>query len=178
MPEGGVRCAQEPSCDPERPEGGTCYGVPGYGALVTNVEIWVADPSAPGGGWKVVLSASTPVTLGGHTYQNRGDGLFGSGGGIYGDVVVARDGVANWIDFHATGFAAYRGGGIWDWPATMSVSENGAPAVTFGREYTVTRTGSACPPFRSAGLYTFVAEQPPRACAFGVDLVSFVLPGE
>jgi hypothetical protein len=127
----------------------------------------------------VPSSTNMPVTLGGHTYENRGDGLFGSGGGIYGDVVVARDGVTNWIDFHATGFATYRGGGVWDWPATLTVSENGAPSGgAFGRRYTVTRIGPACPPFQSAGIYIFAAEQPPRACALGVDLVNLVLPGE
>jgi hypothetical protein len=172
IPDGGVRCTT--SCDPARPDGGVCYGLPNYAATASSIQIWVADASAPGGGWRIALPNNGAATAGGHTYQNRGDGLVGGGGnGIYGDLLVARDGQAAWTDFHFEGFASYQGNGVWDWHATLTVSQTGAASpMTIGRHYTITPVGSAC---TTATSYDFVAEEPPQACAFGVDLLSFVL---
>ncbi len=143
------------------------------------MEIWVADAAAPQGGWRVTLAGSVPVTVGGHTYLDQQDGLVGTGGnGIYGDIYVTRDGQARWVGFHFEGFAAYQGGGVWDWPATVTVSSaTGSTPATFGRHYTITRSGTC--PLTSAGTYTFVADDPPRVCASGlaVDLLSFTQPG-
>jgi hypothetical protein len=173
FPDGGAHCAV--SCDPGRPDGGICYGVPPYNAAHTSMAIWVEDSSAPSGGWRVTLSGSGAVTAGGHSYEDRGDGLVGTGGnGVYGDLFVARDGQAQWTGFHFEGFAAYQGNGVWDWPATLTVSQSGASAATFGRHYTISRGSPAC---GASSSYAVVADEPPRACANGVDLLSFVLPG-
>jgi hypothetical protein len=173
FPDGGAHCASV--CDPSRPDGGVCYGVPSYNPANISMELWVEDASAPGGGWRVALGSAAAVTVGGHGYQDRADGLVGTGGnGVFGDLFVARDGQAKWTGFHFEGFAGYQGNGVWDWNATLTVSRSGAASpMTIGRHYRITRSSSAC---NAAGTYTFVADDPPRACAFGVDLLSFALP--
>lgn len=178
IPDGGARCST--SCDPARPDGGICYGVPSYNAATTSVQIWVEDLAAPQGGWRVTLAGAVPVTVGGHTYVDQLDSLVGTGGnGVFGDIFVARDGQAKWMGFHFEGYAAYQGNGVWDWPATVTVSNPTTllPA-TFGRHYTITRAGPPCPP-NNAGTYTFAADEPPRVCAVGwdIDLLAFTLPG-
>ena len=174
IPAGGVYCGSSNGCAP-RPDGGVCYGRPTTNAATISFTIWIEDPAAPNGGWPVTLAGISPVTVGGHSYQDMQEGLIGGGGnGVYGDLYVARDGQAKWTGFHFEGFAAYQGGGAWDWPATLTVSRAGAaaPAVV-GRHYAITRAGSGC----SSGTYTYTADDPPRACAFGVDLLGIVLPG-
>jgi hypothetical protein len=107
-----------------------------------------------------------------------GEGLVGTGGnGIFGDLYVARDGQAKWTGFHLEGWPLFHGGGVWEWPATLTVSRAGvaAPAVV-GRHYTISRAAPTCPGGSSAS-YTFTAEEPARACAFGVDLLSITFPG-
>src|SRR3954469_257114 len=174
IPDGGVRCASSSPCAP-RPDGGVCYGTPLTNAATTSFTIWIVDAAAPAGGWSVTLAGITPVTAGGHSYQYMQEGLIGTGGnGVFGDLYVARDGQAKWTGFHFEGFASYQGGGAWDWPATLTVSRAGAAApATVGRHYAVTRTGSGC----NSGTYTYAADDPPRACAFGIDLLAIVLPG-
>ena len=174
IPDGGVRCASSSPCAP-RPDGGVCYGTPITNAATSSFTIWIEDSAAPAGGWRVTLAGITPVTVGGHSYQDMQEGLIGTGGnGVFGDLYVARDGQAKWTGFHFEGFATYQGGGAWDWPATLTVSRAGAAApATVGRHYAITRAGSGC----SSGTYTYAADDPPRACAFGVDLLAIVLPG-
>jgi hypothetical protein len=58
----------------------------------------------------------------------------------------------------------------------VSNSDATLPA-TVGRHYTITRTGPAACSSNDAGRNTFVADDPPRACAFGIDLLGFTLPG-
>jgi len=176
--DGGVRCGSSSLCDPPHPDGGVCNSVPPTNAATTSFTIWVDDSTAPGGGWRVTLAASTPVTAGGHSYQDMGEGLVGTGGnGIFGDLYVARDGQAKWTGFHLEGWPLFHGGGVWEWPATLTVSRAGvaAPAVV-GRHYTISRAAPTCPGGNSA-TYTFAAEEPARACAFGVDLLSITFPG-
>jgi hypothetical protein len=175
IPDGGVRCGSSSACDPPRPDGGVCYGRPITNAATSSFTIWVEDAAAPAGGWRVTLSGTAPVTAGGHSYQDMQEGLIGGGGnGVYGDLYVARDGQAQWTGFHFEGFAAYQGGGAWDWPATLTLSRAGVAApATVGRRYAITRAGTGC----SGGTYTYAAEDPPRACAFGVDLLGIVLSG-
>jgi hypothetical protein len=177
--DGGGFCTGGQPCYPAPPDGGICYGVPANGTSETSVEIWVQDTGAPGGGWRIPLAIHTPATFGGHTYEDRGDGLFGQGNGIYGDIIIARDGVADWMGFHFDGLAAYHGGGVWDWPAALTVSQRlSGVLVAVGRRFSITRVGPPCPPYNSGGTYTFLAEDPPRDCTFGVDILSFVIPGQ
>ena len=175
IPDGGVHCGSSSPCDPPRPDGGVCYGTPITTASTISFTIWIEDAAAPAGGWPVTLAGITPVTVGGHSYQDMQEGLIGTGGnGVFGDLYVARDGQAKWTGFHFEGFAAYQGGGAWDWPATLRVSRAGAATpATVGRHYAITRAGSGC----NGGTYTYKADDPPRACAFGVDLLGIVLPG-
>ena len=177
VPDGGVRCGTSSVCDPPRPDGGDCYNIPPYNSATTASAIWVDDPAATGGGYRIALTIGKPVTAAGHTYMDTGNGLIGAGGnGIYGDAVIARDGDTKWTSFHFEGPALYRGAGVWGFEATMTITRAGvtSPAV-IGRRYVITRTGSACG--NAKGTYTFAAQEPPRACAFGVDLLSLTLPG-
>jgi hypothetical protein len=167
-------------CDPLLPDGGTCYGVPNYTSQETSFDLWVADAAASRGGYRISLALHTPVTVGGHTYEDRGEGLVGGGAnGVFGDFYVAVDGHAQQIHFHFEGFAIYKGAGTWDWTAALTREDAASAAcgpATIARHYTIKRTGPACPPAGS-GVYTFVADDPPRACGVGVDLVHIVLPG-
>jgi hypothetical protein len=178
VPDGGLRCGTSSLCDPPRPDGGDCYSVPSLTAATIASAIWVDDPAASGGGYRVAVTIGKPVTVGGHTYLDSGDGLVGTGAnGIYGDAVITRDGDTKWTTFHFEGPALYRGAGLWDFEATMTITRSGAPRATvIGRHYAITRTGSACS--SGNGTYTFAAEEPPRACAFGVDLLSLTLLGQ
>lgn len=177
LPDGGARCGTSSVCDPPRPDGGDCYSVPPYNAATTASAIWVDDPVAPGGGYRIAFTIGKPVTVGGHTYMDTGNGLVGGGGnGVFGDAEIARDGDTKWTTFHFEGPALYRGAGVWDFEATMTITRTGAPRPTvIGRRYAITRTGDACG--SGNGTYTFAAEEPARACAFGVDLLSLTLPG-
>jgi len=177
FPDGGVRCGASSLCDPPRPDGGDCYSIPPFNAASVASAIWVEDPAATGGGYRIAFTLGKPVTAGGHTYMDTGNGLVGTGGnGIYGDAVIARDGDTKWTTFHFEGPALYRGGSVWDFEATVTITRAGAPRATvIGRRYAITRTGAACG--SGNGSYTFAAEEPPRACAFGVDLLSLTLPG-
>lgn len=177
MPDGGVRCGTSSLCDPPRPDGGDCYSMPPFTAASVASAIWVDDPAATDGGYRIALAIGKPVTVAGHTYMDTGNGLVGGGAnGIFGDAVIARDGDTRWTTFHFEGPALYRGAGLWDFAATMTITRTGAPRATvIGRRYAITRTGPACG--SSNGRYTFAAEEPPRACAFGVDLLSLTLPG-
>ena len=177
LPDGGVRCGTSSPCDPPRPDGGDCYSIPPFNGASIASAIWVDDPAATGGGTRIAFTLGQPVTVGGHTYMDTGNGLVGTGGnGIYGDAVIARDGDTKWTSFHFEGPALYRGASVWDFEATMTITRAGAPRATvIGRRYAITRAGSACG--TGTGTYTFAAEEPPRACAFGVDLLSLTLPG-
>jgi len=177
VPDGGVRCGTSSPCDPPRPDGGDCYSMPPFTAASVASAIWVDDAAATGGGYRIAFTIGKSVTVGGHTYMDTGNGLVGGGGnGIFGDAVIARDGDTRWTTFHFEGPALYRGAGVWDFEATMTITRTGAPRATvIGRRYAIARTGPACG--SGNGTYTFAAEEPPRACAFGVDLLSLTLPG-
>jgi hypothetical protein len=177
VPDGGASC---PGACPVRPDGGgVCYGTPVYSAQPSEVVVWVADPTAPGGGWRIDLVGNNArVVAGGHFYTNAGGGLFGTGQyGVYGDVGIGRDGDVWWVQFHVEGVLAYQGDAAWDWPATITVSLSlnpSAPPQTYTRHYRLTRN-TPCPN-TSGGTYTFTADEPPRACGFALDLLSVVLP--
>jgi hypothetical protein len=175
----GDRCGSASHvCDPPKADGGFCREIPPTNAATTSFTIWIEDPAAPDGGWRVTLTGPTGVSAGGHTYQDLGEGLVGGGGnGIYGDLFVARDGQSKWTGFHMEGWPRFHGGGLWDWPGILTVSRAGETTpATVGRHYTVTRMPTTCPSTTSAS-YLFAADDPPRACAFGVDLIAITFPG-
>jgi hypothetical protein len=177
LPDGGlVRCSSSSPCEP--PPAGGCQSVPITNAAWLSFTFWVEDPAAPDGGWRVALTGPTPVTAGGHSYQDLAEGLVGSGGnGVFDDLYVARDGQAKWTGFHLEGWPNFHGAGAWDWPATVTVSRAGAAApATVGRHFTIARSATSCPTTTSV-TYAFTADEPPRACAFGVDLLSITFPG-
>jgi hypothetical protein len=178
VPDGGLRCGTTSLCDPPRPDGGDCYSVPPFNAGSIASAIWVDDPTASGGGYRIALTIGKPITVGGHTYLDSGAGLVGTGGnGIFGDAVIGRDSDTRWTTFHFEGPLLYRGSSVWDCAATVTITRSGAPRPTvIGRRYGIVRTGPACG--TRNGTYTFAAEEPPRVCAFGVDLLSLTLPGQ
>ena len=178
VPDGGLRCGTASLCDPPRPDGGDCYSIPPFNAATIASAIWVEDPAASGGGYRIAFTVGKLVTAGGHTYLDSGDGLVGTGAhGVFGDAVITRDGDTRWTTFHFEGPLLYRGSGAWDFMATVTITRSGAPRPTvIGRHYAIVRTGPACG--SGNGTYALAAEEPPRACAFGVDLLALTLLGQ
>jgi hypothetical protein len=177
QPDGGF-CPHEAPCDLPPADASACYDAPTVLSVDESFDIWVEDPAAPGGGWRITLVPMRPVTVGGHTYEDLAEGLTGSGvAGLYGDLFVAVDGVPQAIHFHYEGVARYQGSAAWDWPAAVTRTRPGCDAcapASIARRYSIVRSGP-CPSMR--GTYTFTAEEPPRGCGFGVDLVRMVFPG-
>ena len=52
-------------------------------------------------------------------------------------------------------------------------SRHGRPVA--GNHSTITRSSATCP--SGNATYVFAADDPPRACAFGVDLIGITLLG-
>lgn len=166
---GQAACVPPPNLPPTSP---TCTDLP-YSPLAESYVIWIANPSAPGGGQPVMLAANQAVTVGGHTYKNTGAGLVGGGShGIYGDASFDVDGVSNALSFHFEGCAAPVSTDTWELVA--AVTRNGPSCTScpesITRRYSIRRTGSG-----STERYTFDAEGPPQACKLGADLLEIVL---
>jgi hypothetical protein len=148
---------------------------PGFNAVADSYTIWVADAGAAGGGWRIDLPLRATKMVGGHTYANTGAGLTGSGtNGVYGDASFDVDGQVNALGFHFEGCLVATGEETWD--AELAVTKttslcSGCQPATIGRRYTIVHAGLG------RGTYTFTADDPPRGCGTGVDLLSVVLPG-
>jgi hypothetical protein len=135
--------------------------------------VWIADPTAPGGGHTLVLATNQAVTAGGHTYENTGAGLVGAGAhGIYGDALFDVDGVANALSFHFEGCATPVSPAHWELVA--AVTRNGpfcsSCPETIERRYTIRQAASG-----TAGRYVFDAEGKPQGCGLGADLYEITL---
>ena len=164
------------ACDPPPPfpPDGPCAQL-GFTAVANSYELWITDPSAPQGGWRITLALNETQTVGGHIYTNHGAGLTGGGGnGVYGDALFDVDGQLNQLHFHFEGCVVPTGEETWD--AEMAVTRTNLSCVdcqpsTTGRHYTIVHTGSG------RGTYTFLADEPPRGCGAGMDLLKVVLPG-
>jgi len=138
-------------------------------ASPTSVDLWIADATAAGGGFRLTLNSGTAVTAGGHSYRfNSGDGLFGTGtsGGvstaIVGSVALSVDGQASQITFN---FAGCGEGGMP--PASVAArvtSMRGGTSQTQMRTYGVTMPGGGV-------TYQLTNGQAPAGCDAGVDLM-------
>ena len=166
---GQPTCLPPPTLPPTSP---TCTALP-YNAASESYTLWIADPSAPGGGQALSLATNQAMTVGGHTYKNTGAGLVGGGvHGVYGDAWFDVDGVANALGFHFEGCAVAVATDTWEMVA--AVTRSGPSCLicpeTIERHYTIRHTGSG-----SAGRYTFDAEGSPQGCGPGADLLEIVL---
>lgn len=162
-------CLPPPNLPPTSP---TCPDLP-YNAASQSYVIWIADPSAPGGGYSISLATNQAATVGGHTYKNTGAGLVGGGvHGVYGDAGFDVDGVANALSFHFEGCATPVAADSWELVAAVTRS---GPSCTscpesITRRYSIRRTGSV-----STERYTFDADGRPQGCSLGADLLEIVL---
>lgn len=139
-------------------------------ASPSSVDVWIADATAAGGGYRLTLSdGAAPAAAGGHTYGfDSSDGLFGTGASVgvspavIGSIALSVDGQANQITFD---FAGCGQQGMP--PASIAARVTGTRG---GVSQAVTRTYAVTPP--SAGTpYKFTNAQPPAGCTSGVDLM-------
>jgi len=146
-------------------------------AGVGSVDLWI-EGSGGAPSQSVTLLTNSAATTGGHTYVNRGYGLFTNGvasgvvGAVYGDIGIEVDGVADQIRFRIEGCLAPVGdaGQIFALSSTLRRQQAGCDAcapVTVDRTYDVTRS--------STGVYRFVDSSPAAGCGFRVDLTQFTL---
>lgn len=160
---------------PPAPTGAACTTVPQYQPMAMSFALWIADAFAPGGGWRVTLPFNGSSAAGGHTYVYKNGSLTGMGGnGIYGDAAFDVDGKSNQIQFHYEGCPQPTGQGTWGWTAMLTIANatcQGCADVHVGRHFTITQS-----PADGGTTFTFVADEPPRDCGNGVDLLRIVLP--
>ena len=142
-------------------------------ASPTALDLWVADATATGGGYRVMLTGGSPaVSVGTHTYQfSSSDGLFGTGtfGGvtqaINGYIEIRVDGQAAQIRFDLTGC-----GQQGTPPARLAAQlkrTRGTSTETVLRTYDVTMPSSSSVQFNDT--------EAPAGCAVGVDLLGLRL---
>jgi hypothetical protein len=115
----------------------------------------------------------TPSTAGGHTYQYN-TSLTGTGSnGIVGDAFVDVDGKVNQIHFQFEGCALSTAQSSWDWTAALTITNmtcQGCANVTVGRHFVITKSTAD-----GGATLTFTADEPPRDCGGGSDLLQMVM---
>ena len=132
------------------------------------VDLWVADASAPGGGFRFTVNPNVSSSAGGHTYAyDSGDTLFGTGLGggvsaIIGTLDLSVDGQAKQIRFQFAG-CPHDDGPPTSLVALVSATHGGL-SQTVLRSYAVTPSGSS-------GHYRLGNVEPPDGCASGIDLM-------
>lgn len=157
-------CVPPPSAIPSA-DAGTCLGI--YYATVARLEVWIDDASLPGGGARAWLSRGDTRTIGGHAYGYSGHSLITSGSRV--DLFLDVDGRKDAIEIHLGGCAPEVGPRAWDYPATFSRSPcAGCAPASIGRHYAVAER-----PVDGGLDYTFTADEPPRTCGAGIDLLGF-----
>jgi hypothetical protein len=155
--------------------------------------LWIQDESAPDGGWRVDARAGQTASAGGHSYELTAPTLFGIGrDGFFGSVVVGVDST-DFLQFDLVGRLAGIGdlpdGGLGlglayrydalltrNWcscgPGCLSANCQTCGGATY-RHYQVTRSPEA----DNRATYLFVADEPPRGCGSGVDLLEMEFHG-
>ena len=113
-------------------------------------------------------------TMGGHTYAYKTGSLTGTGNnGVVGDAFVDVDGKASQIHFQYQGCAQQNGADTWDWTAALTIGNmtcQGCATAQVGRHFVIAKaTGD------SGSTVTFTADEPPRDCGSGVDLLRMVM---
>jgi hypothetical protein len=147
-------------------DAGKCLGI--FYATVARLVLWVDDGSAPGQGSRVTLAQGETKTSFGHTYRYSGNSLITSGSKV--EIYLDVDGHGDALRLDLTGCAAQTGPRSWDYPATLGRALcAGCNPTSIPRHYAVLQA-----PVDGGMQYTFTADEPPRTCGAGVDLLSFV----
>ena len=146
-------------------DAGKCLGI--YYATVAHLVLWIDDVSAPGGGARVTLTKDETKTVGSHSYSYAGNSLITSGSAV--DIHLDVDGQKDSLEFYLSGCAPTTGLRAWDYPATLTRTIcAGCAPTSIARHYAVVQNAA------DGGLdYAFSADEPPRSCGAGVDLLEF-----
>jgi hypothetical protein len=143
-------------------------------ASPSEVDVWIADAAATGGGFRLTLNSAGPVTAGGHSYRfSNSDALFGTGSVdgvsmvVTGYVELSVDGQAAQIRFDVNG-CGQQGMPPGQFAAQVKRTR-GASSETVLRAYSVTMPGSGA-------TYQLTNVQAPSGCAVGVDLMGIKFP--
>lgn len=153
---------------------GGCGTQPAFNPMASSLQIWVDDASAPQGGWRLTLPFNGSITAGAHTYAYKTGSLTGTGNnGIVGDAFVDVDGRVNQIHFQYEGCAQPTSQGTWNWTAALAISNmtcQGCADVHVGRRFVIANASAD-----GGTKVTFTADEPPRDCGNGVDLLQMVM---
>jgi hypothetical protein len=153
---------------------GGCGTQPVFNPMASSLEIWVADASAPQGGWRMTLPFNGSSTAGSHSYAYKTGSLTGTGNnGIVGDAFVDVDGKVNQIHFQFEGCAQQTSQGSWDWTPALTITNmtcQGCADVHVGRHFLITQVVGD-----GSSAVKFTADEPPRNCGNGVDLLQMVM---
>jgi hypothetical protein len=147
-------------------DAGPCLAI--YYATVERLTLWIDDATAPGGGSRVALGFEQSQRVGAHTYGYSGNSLITSGSAV--DIHLDVDSQPNAMDLSLGGECAPQVAPYeWDhWTSLTRTTCLGCPPTSSRRRYDVVRSEG------DGGLvYTFTADEPPRTCGAGVDLLSF-----
>jgi hypothetical protein len=153
---------------------GGCGTQPVFNPMASSLEIWIADASAPQGGWRLTLPFNGSSTAGSHTYAYKTGSLIGTANnGIVGDAFVDVDGKVNQIHFQFEGCPLQTGPNVWDWTPAFTITSmtcQGCADVHIGRHFLITT-----PTGDGGATVTFTADEPPRDCGDGVDLLQMIM---
>jgi hypothetical protein len=157
-------CAPPSSTAPGA-DAGKCLGI--FYATVARVVLWVRDASAPGGGTRLTMATGESKAVGSHTYGYSGNSLITSGSAV--DIHLDVDGQKDSLELFLSGCAPATGFRTWDYPATLTRTTCLSCAPTsIARHYSVVQDAA------DGELdYTFTADDPPRTCGAGVDMLEF-----
>jgi hypothetical protein len=167
-----------PGCDPppEFAPDAPCACL-SFGAAAESYEIWIDDPNAQAGGYRIDLPLDAATTVGGHSYANRGAGSTScTAAGLVGDAIIEVDAPSTELRFHFEGCVVPTGEATWDFRASLTRTNPLCPRcepARVGRHYSIVYE----PRDAAKGTYVFTADEPPRPCGAGADLLKFVHPG-
>lgn len=193
---GGGSDAGSQQCEvPPFPDAGSCDGTQVefsiVGSLTLGFAIWVEDATAPNGGWRIRLPIDTLASAGGHSYRfTSGDTKSGTSPDcrLFGFVGIEVDGVRDAIKFDYNGYvqaAGDAGSIVYSAALIRPPSRCSTGNCLFANPSPIT-CPSGCPPptgrryavIREPGMpqypkprWRLVAEDPPRTCGTGVDLI-------
>jgi hypothetical protein len=153
---------------------GGCGTQPVFNPMASSLQIWIADASAPQGGWRLTLPFNGSSIAGSHTYAYKTGSLIGTANnGIVGDAFVDVDGKVNQIHFQFEGCPRQTASTLWDWTPAFTITNmtcQGCADVHVGRHFLLTT-----PAGDGGATATFTADEPPRDCGNGVDLLQMVM---
>jgi len=153
---------------------GGCGTQPLFNPMASSLKIWIADAAAPQGGWTLNLPFGASAAAGSHTYAYKTGSLSTTGdNGVVGDAFIDVDGKVNQIHFQYEGCAIAGTQGTWDWTPALTISSMtclGCADVHVGRHFVISEST-----VDGGSTTTFTADQPPRGCGDGIDLLQMVM---